>query len=210
VSEVELIAARKIRCNGVRRLSGRVKCILLALAAFAATEALGDDWVFYGACLQQEGGGPELRDWYELNRLEPAPKTEATAYHYYDRDSLGYSSPFPGGIVRVWEKAVFQRETKAYKEARKEVEKEQEKRLGRKITVLDYAWLFPLAVKRATKEIATLYEINCDSREFYVMEVNNYDKTGDRLTRETIFDKNLWLPIRPHTLMEGLSKEICR
>jgi len=189
-----------------------VQCILLALAlaAFAAAEALGDDWVFYGGSLQQQGGGPGLRDSYELNRLEPAPKTEATAYHYYDRDSLGYSSPFPGGIVRVWEKAVFQKETKAYKEARKEVEREQEKKLGRKITVLDYAWLFPLAVKRATKEITTLYEINCDSREFYVMEVNNYDKTGDRLTRETIFDKDLWLPIRPHTLMEALSKEICR
>jgi len=189
-----------------------VKCILLAITLAGATlsEARGDDWVFYGGSIQKEDRGLELKDWYELNRLKPAPKTEATAHHYYDRDSLGYSSPFPGGIVRVWEKAVFQRETKDYEEARMDVEREEEKRLGRKITVLDYAWLFPLAVKRATKEITTLYEINCDSKEFFILEVNSYDKTGDRLTRETIFDKDLWLSIQTGTLMGVLSSEICR
>jgi hypothetical protein len=196
----------------VRHCSGRMEFILLAvaLAGFAATEARGDDWVFYGASFQKEDRGPELRDWYELNRLKPVAQTQATAYHYYDRDSLGYSSPFPGGIVRVWEKAVFQRETKTYEEAKEEVEREEEKRLNRKITIVDYAWLFPIAVKRAAKEITTLYEINCDSKEFFIMEVNSHDKTGDRLTRETIFDKDLWLPIQHGTLMEALSKEICR
>jgi len=210
VSEVELIAARKI----VRRLSGRVKCILLALAlalsAYAAREALGHDWVFYGGSFQQAGSGPELRDWYELNRLGPAPKAQATAYHYYDRDSLGYSSPFPGGIVRVWEKGVLQRETKDYEDAREEIIREEEKRLKRKITVMDYGWIFPMAVNRATKEIATLYEIDCDSRDFLILEGNTYDKAGKRMSREATFEMELWLPVQPGTVLELLAKEVCR
>lgn len=117
--------------------------------------------------------------------------------------------PYPGGIVRVWEKAVVQRETPSYAKAREAVEREEEKRLKRKLTVLDAAKIFPLAINRATKEITTLYEINCDTLEFFIMEGNNYDSAGDRIAREANFDMNLWVAVRPGSVMEVLSKKMC-
>lgn len=150
-----------------------------------------------------------LRDWSRLNALKPVPKTEARTYHYYDLDSVAANSPFPGGSVRVWEKSVLQTEIKSYEEAREEIKEEEEARLKRKITVLDYAWLFPLAVNRATKESETSYTIDCDGREFFILEVNNYDKAGKRMTREANMTMDLWFPIQPDTMMELLYKEAC-
>ena len=150
-----------------------------------------------------------LRDWSRLNALTPVPKTEARTYHYYDLDSVAPNSPFPGGSVRVWEKSVLQTEIKSYEEAREEIKEEEEARLKRKITVLDYAWLFPLAVNRATKESETSYNRDCDGREFFILEVNNYDKAGKRMTREANMTMDLWFPIQPETMMELLRKEVC-
>jgi Surface-adhesin protein E len=183
---------------------------VIGLAMLACAEARGDDWVFYGGSREEGVEESALRDWYVLNKLSLVSKAEATAYHYYDRDSVASNSPFPGGIVRVWEKYVFQRETKTYEEAREEIKKEEEARLKRRINQLDYVWLFPFAVTRATKETATLYEINCDTREFFLMEVNHYDKEGKRMTRETNMDMTLWIPIQPETMLELLSKEVCK
>ena len=182
----------------------------VALTALFRTDVRGDDWVFYCASERVEAAGSTLRDWYGLNSLTCRHKIGASSYHYYDRDSLAASSPFPGGIVRVWEKSVLQKETKSYEEAREAVAKEEEVRRKRKINELDYAWLFPMAVNRAAKETATLFEIDCDSETFLVLEGNNYDKGGQRMSRETAFDKELWLPIQPQTVMEALYQHVCK
>lgn len=182
----------------------------VGLAVLVNADVQGDDWVFYGGGSEGETRGSTLRDWYALNRLKPVPKNEATTHHYYDRDSIGSNYPYAGGIVRVWEKAVFQRETKSYEEAREEVEREEETRLNRKLTVLDYAWLFPHAINRATKEIETLYEINCDTGDFIILEVNYYDKAEKRMSRETNMEMTLWVAIRPETMMEVLSQAVCK
>ena len=145
-----------------------------------------------------------------MNKLKPVPKAEAKTFHYYDQDSVASNSPFPGGSVRVWEKAVLQREIAGYDEAREKIKKEEETRLRRKINVLDYAWLFPLAVNRASKETETLYDIDCDSREFFILEVNNYDKEGKRMTREASAAMDLWFPLQPDTLMGLLYQEVCK
>jgi len=179
------------------------------LVAFAGA-ARGEEWVFYSGSRLTGDTGPALRDWYGLNRLTPVPEAEAPALHYYDLDSVASNYPYPGGIVRVWEKAVVQRETKSYAKAREEVEREEEKKLKRKLTVLDAAKVFPLAVNRATKEITTLYEINCDTLEFFILEANNYDSEGDRIAREANFDMNLWIAVRPGSVMEVLSKKMCQ
>ncbi len=184
--------------------------VAVGLALLAHAEVRGDDWVFYGGSREETVEGSTLRDWYVLNKRGLVPKTEATAYHYYDRDSAASNSPFPGGIVRVWEKYILQRETKTYDEAREDIEKEEEARLKREISPLDYGWLFLFATNRATKEVATLYEINCDSQEFFILEVNHYDKAGKRMTRETNSNPDLWFPIRPETMLELLSKEVCK
>ena len=184
--------------------------VIIGFSIFASAEVWGDDWVFYGGSGQGEVKELLLRDWSRLNKLKPVPKTEAKTYHYYDQDSVASNSPFPGGIVRVWEKAALQKEIESYEEAREEIKKEEEIRLGRKINVLDYAWLFPLAVNRASKETETLYEIDCDSREFFILEVNNYDKARQRMTRETNMAMDLWFPIQPETVMELLYKEVCK
>ncbi len=180
----------------------------MVLILFGKTWA--DEWIFYAASIAGADPGMTLRDWYIMNRIEPLPKKEAGAYHYYDRDSIGGNIGFPGGIFRVWEKYVAQRDTKSYEEAKAEVEKEEEQRLKRKLSALDYGWLFPLAVNRATKEIHTLYEINCDSREFIILEVNHYDKDGKRMTRDTNMEMDLWYPIEPGTVMESLFLQICK
>jgi hypothetical protein len=180
-------------------------CVLVA----SGTDARAEEWVYYAGSNMPGDTGPALRDWYGLNRLKPLSESGAQSLHYYDQDSVASNFPIPGGIVRVWEKAVVQKETRAYKDAREEVEKEEEDRLKRKLSVLDMARIFPLAVHRATKEIRTLYEINCDTQEFFIMEGNNYDTVGDRISRETNFDMNLWVAVRPGTVMEVLSKKMC-
>ena len=184
--------------------------MVVGLAVLAYTEAGAEEWVFYGGSAQGEERELILRDWSRLNQFTPVPKTEAKTFHYYDQDSVAPNSPFPGGSVRVWEKAVLQREIESYDEAREEIKKEEETRLKRKINVLDYAWIFPLAVNRASKETETLYNIDCDSREFFIFEVNNYDKEGKRMTREANMAMDLWFPIQPGTVMELLSREVCR
>jgi hypothetical protein len=144
-----------------------------------------------------------------LNRLRPVPKDEATAYHYYDQDSIASNAPYPGGIVRVWERFVLRKETMTYDEAREEIQREEEARLKRKISTMDYAWLFVHTVNRATKQVETLYEINCDTREFFIMEVNYYDKAEKRMSREVNMEMTFWIPIRPETLMETLCEKLC-
>jgi Surface-adhesin protein E len=196
----------------VKSLSFEFRVILavVGLSIFAFSEVRGDDWVFYGGSREKGVKESTLRDWYLLNRLRPVPKNEATTYHYYDRDSVASNYPYPGGIVRVWEKYVFERETKTYEEVREEIEKEEEARLKRKLNPLDYGWLFPFVANRATKEVTTLYEINCDTREFFIMEVNQYDKAEKRMTRETNMEMTLWVVIQPETIMELLCKEVCK
>ena len=202
----------KEELNGMKSLSFEFRVILavVGLSIFAFSEAWGDDWVFYGGSREERVKESTLRDWYVLNRLRPLPKNEATTHHYYDRDSVASNYPYPGGIVRVWEKYVFQRETKTYEEVREGIEKEEEKRLKRKLNTLDYGWLFLFAANRATKEVMTLYEINCDTREFFIMEVNQYDKAEKRMTRETNMEMTLWVVIQPETIMELLRKEVCK
>jgi hypothetical protein len=180
-------------------------CVLVA----PGTDARAEEWAYYAGSNMPGDTGPALRDWYGLNRLKPLAESEAPALHYYDQDSVASNFPYPGGIVRVWEKAVVQRETPNYAKAKEAVEREEEKRLKRKLTVLDAARIFPLAINRATKEIATLYEINCDTLEFFIMEGNNYDSAGDRIAREASFDMNLWVAVRPGSVMEVLSKKMC-
>lgn len=195
----------------MKPFSAALGIVLLAagLLAFAVADARGEEWVSYAASRLTGDTGPALRDWYGLNRLTPVPEAGARALHYYDQDSVASNFPYPGGIVRVWEKAVVQQETKRYAKAREEVEREEAKKLRRKLTVLDMASVFPLAVNRATKEITTLYEINCDTLEFFILEANNYDAAGDRIAREANFDMNLWISVRPGTVMEVLSKKMC-
>jgi hypothetical protein len=195
----------------VKLLSFRLGFILIsvALATVTSMEVYGDDWVFYSGSDQEPPRGAALRDWYELNRIKPVAKGEAKTHHYFDQDSAASSSPSPGGSVRVWEKGVLQRETQGYEEAKARIEKEEEKRLNRKISVLDYAWIFPMAVNRVAKEVRTLYEIDCDSKEFFILEGNCYDKAGQRMTREATFDMELWLPIQPGTVMEALYNNVC-
>jgi hypothetical protein len=182
----------------------------IVVGIFFAGDVRGDDWVFYSGSAQEPPKGTVLRDWYGLNRIKPVAKDKAKTHHFFDQDSVAFSSPFGGGIVRVWEKAVLQRETKDYEDAKADIEKEEERRLNRRISVLDYAWIFPSAVNRATKEATTLYEINCDSRDFFILEGNTYDKAGKRMTREATFDMDLWLPIQPGTVMEALAREVCK
>jgi hypothetical protein len=181
----------------------------VALVILSPTVVRADDWAFYAGSRQGEVHDSTLREWYALNRLNPVSESEATALHYYDRDSVASNSPFPGGTVRVWEKSILKKATKSYEDAKTEIEREEEARLNRKISVLDYGWLFPMAVNRATKEITIFLEINCDTNEFFIKEANTYDKTGERMTREIIPDEYFWSPIRSGTIMEVLSRKVC-
>jgi hypothetical protein len=195
----------------VERATFRLEFVLaaVALAIFSHSNVRGEDWVFYGGSSQKHVEEWMFRDRYVLNKLKPVPEADAKTFHYYDQDSVASNSPFPGGIVRVWEKSVLQKKTKSYDDARDDIEKEEEKRLGRELTVLDFARLFPLTVNRATKETTTLFEINCSSKEFFIMEVNNYDKAGKRMTRETTMAMDLWFHIQPETMVEALSRKVC-
>lgn len=184
--------------------------LIIGMALIPFGEAWAHEWVFYAASIAGEDPGQKLRDWYILNRIEPVPIEEAGAHHFFDRESIGGNIGFPGGVFRVWEKYVVQSETRGYEETKAEVEKEEERRLGRKPNSIDYGWLFPLIVNRATKEIHTLYEINCDSKEFIILEVNYYDKDGIRMTRDTNMDMSLWYTIEPGTVMEALFLQICK
>ncbi len=195
----------------VELLSVRLRVVIAAvlLSVFLYADAQGDDWVFYSASGAKGERGRALRDWYELNKLEPLPRDGVAALHYYDRDSVASNSPFPGGTVRVWEKMVYQDEKKTYEEALEDVEREEKARLKRELDVFDMARLFPVAVNRTSKEIKTFYEINCDTREFFILEVNTYDKTEFRMTREVVSDKYLWSAVQPGTIMELLSRKLC-
>ncbi len=184
--------------------------ILIGIFFIPVSNARADDWVIYSASMAGADPGAKLRDWYVLNRVRPSPKTEARAHHYFDRESIGGNVGFPGGIFRVWEKYVIQKDTKSYEETKAEVEREEEIRLGRKLGALDYAWLFPMVVNRAAKEIQTLYEINCDSKEFIILEINHYDKDGNRMSRDTNMEMDLWYPIESGTVMEAFFQHICQ
>jgi len=173
-------------------------------------EARGEDWVIYAGASPVEDDQAGLIDWYASNRLKPASKTRATVCHYYDRESVASTSGAGGVIFRVWEKSVRQGEIRTYDETIEEIEKEEEQKLKRRVTVLDMARVFPIAVKRAAKEIATLYEINCENREFYIQEVNTYDKTGQKMTRKLNMDMTSWTTVQPGTVMELLTKEVCK
>jgi hypothetical protein len=186
---------------------GFLSVIFLIIFHFSAS---AEEWVFYAGTFQSPVPDSTRREWYSLNRLSPLPEGKANVLHYFDQDSVAYNSPFPGGKVKVWEKSVYQKETKSYEEIKAEIEKEEEKRLNRKITVLDYGRLFPMAVNRATKEVTTLLEIDCSGKEFFIIEVNTYDKTGDRLSREIIPDEYLWSPVGSNSIMEVLAQKICR
>lgn len=193
---------------------GKIFIALWLAAAFMLLSrvlpAHGDEWVFYASSGQKVDLGRAVRDYYVLNRLPPLDNSKSeTTRHFYDRDSLGYNSPFGGGTVRVWEKAVIKKETPSYERAREMVQNEERKRLNRELTVLDTSWILNMAANRAAKEITTYYEINCDTEEFFVLEVNTYDKNGLRMTREVISNKYLWSQVAPGTLMGILARKLC-
>lgn len=183
---------------------------LFGSAALFGAESRGEDWVFYAGSAHEEAGGAGLRDWYGINRLKPLPREEAKTDHYYDKDSVAFNSPFPGGTARVWEKSVIRRETKIYEEARGDIWKEEEARLNKKLNPLEAAHLFPDAIKRATKEIKTLFEINCETREATLLEINIYDKAGKRMSREFNRDSTLWFGVQPGTVMDLLQSKACK
>jgi Surface-adhesin protein E len=184
--------------------------LLIAVAALSGKEAHGEDWIYYAGSRPDLSLESTLKDPYIANRLEPVSEAEAAARHFYDLESVAEGTPGAGGIVRVWEKYVLEKETKSYEETKAEIEREEESKLKRKLTAMDQSWIFPLAVTRATKEIWTLYEINCGSGDFIVLEVNQYDREGNRMTRETNFAREVWYPIQPDTVMQVLSETICR
>src|SRR5512143_4093997 len=97
-----------------------------ALIILVRKDVQADDWLFYAGTRQGEVHDSTRREWYSLNRLNSVPENEANVLHYYDRDSVASNSPLPGGIVKVWEKSVFKKETKSYEDAKAEVEKEEE------------------------------------------------------------------------------------
>lgn len=186
---------------------------LLALVALLAGAQAQDEaeWEPYAASAWGMSGHAFLNDWYVLNKLEPvADETVASARHYYDRASLA-SNAFEGagGTIRVWEKIRFEGITRSYEEVRAEVVKEEQQQLGRPLTVLDMARVFPHAVNQATKEIRTLFEINCESGEFIVLEVNLYDVEGSRMISEKNANMDLWYAIRPGTVMSLLAGKAC-
>jgi hypothetical protein len=183
---------------------------LLAVAVLAGIEARAEDWVFYAGSRPDLSQESTLKEPYIANRIKPVPEPEAIARHFYDAESVAEGTPGWGGIVRVWEKYSLEKETKSYKETKEETEKEEESRLKRKLTAMEQTWIFPLAVTRATKEVWTLFEINCDSGEFIILEVNQYDRTGSRMTRETNFAGQIWYPVQPGTVMQALLKTVCR
>ena len=188
----------------------RVILVVVGLSVFVSSDGWTENWVLYAGSRPVQDEQAVLIDWYASNKLKPASETKATVYHYYDQESVASNSPSGGVIFRVWEKSVTQGEVRSYEETMEEMEKEEEKRLKRRVTVLDVARVFPVAVKRAAKEITILYEINCETGDFYVLEVNSYDKTGQRMTRKLNTDTAAWATVQPGTVMEVLSRQVCR
>lgn len=183
--------------------------LVLTFALLFPPQAGAEEWSLYGQSSRRPLRQAAPADWYALNKIMPVPAAEASADHYIDEESMGTSPIAASNIIRVWEKTVFKNESKPYEATRADVEKEEEQRLGRGLTVLDMARIFPLAVNRATKEIRTLYEINCESREFVILEVDLFDVEGGRIIRETNPNLDIWYPVSPGTLMEVLYAKTC-
>lgn len=172
--------------------------------------ALAEEWVFFTASDKPPNRDQTLIDWYQANSLKPAPEDKAAIRHYYEEESVSANSPFGGGTVRVWGKAVVQGDVKPYNQTMAELEREEEKRLRRKLTTLDTSWLFPMAVSRSIKEINTQYEISCDEKEFYIYEVNSIDASGEKMTRQLNMDTAIWVRIKSGSVMEELFKRVCQ
>ncbi len=168
-----------------------------------------DAWLLYGLSQRASADRGRVWDWYALNKLAPSAPDEATAEHYVSEGSLDPSLIAEAAIVRIWERSVFRRPAKPFEEARREVLGEEERRLGRKLGIIDMPGLFPLVVSRAVKEVRTLFEINCYSNEFTILEVNIYDSEGSRMVREAGFNTDIWMPIAPGTLMDAFAKKAC-
>lgn len=196
-----------MKATAIRLVPLMVVFTLLA-AAGIQDEA---EWEIYAMSAWGQAGQARLGNWYLLNALEPvSDEPEAGARHFLDRSSLASNAyEGTGGTLRVWQKTLLMGITKPYEEARAEIEKEEEKRLGRKLSVLDMAVVFPLAVNRAAKEIRTLFEINCESGEFIVLEMNLYDIEGSRMIRETNSNQDLWYPVQPGSVMDLLARKAC-
>ena len=190
------------------RLVSLLAVLALLATAYAQEEAA---WDLYAMSSWGKAGHASLSNWYLHNKLEPvAGETEASARHYYDRGSLASNAyEGTGGTIRVWEKILLKGITRSYEEVRADVEKEEGQRLGRKLTVLDMAGVFPHAVNQAAKEIRTLFEINCESGEFIVLETNLYDVEGSRMIRETNPNLDVWYPVQPGSVMSLLAKKVC-
>jgi hypothetical protein len=190
----------------------RLATLLIIVPLLAGARAQDEhEWMLYAASSWGRSGHSILNDWYVLNKLVPvAAASAASALHYIDAESVA-SSDFEGtgGTVRVWEKFVLGRDTKPYVEVRAEVEKEERLRLGRELTVIDMAAVFPHAVNQAAKEVRTLFEINCESGEFIVLQVDLYDVEGNRMISERNSNMDLWYAVRPGTVMELLAKKVC-
>lgn len=186
---------------------------LLVLVSLLAGGRVQDEtvWEPYAASSWGRSGHAILNDWYVLNKLVPVGNAaEASALHYIDADSVA-SSAFEGtgGTVRVWERLVLREVRKPYAEVRAEVEREERRRLGRELTVLDMAAVFPHAVNQAAKEVRTLFEINCESGEFIVLQVDLYDVEGSRMISERNSNMDLWYAVQPGAVMELLAKKVC-
>lgn len=176
----------------------------------ASPAAVAEEWVFYAASAKPANKEQTLINWYQANSLKPVAEDKAAIRHYFDEESVAANSPFGGGTVRVWEKSVVQGKVQSYDETMRVLEREEEKRLKRKLTTLDAARLFPRAVGLAVKEITTQYEIACEEKELYVREVNSFDSTGAQMTRQLNMDTAFWAPIRPESVMEELMKKVCQ
>jgi hypothetical protein len=172
--------------------------------------SLAEEWVFYTASGDPPERNRALIDWYQANSLKPVAEDKATIRHYYDEESVSANSPFGGGTVRVWGKSVVKGEVKSYDATMRDLERQEEKRLKRKLTALDAARIFPQAVSAAVKEITAQYEIACDEKDLYVREVNSFDSTGAKMTRQLNMDTAFWVPIQSGSVMEELMKRVCQ
>jgi hypothetical protein len=196
----------------MRSISATMRAALLAAGLLALTcpEARAENWVFYAGSAKPANKEQTLIDWYQTNSLKPVPEDKAAIRHYYDEESVAANSPFGGGTVRVWGKSVVQGEVKSYDETMRVLEREEAKRLKRKLTTLDTARLFPQAVNQAVKEITIQYELTCEEKEFYIYEANSYDSTGAKMTRQLNMDMANWVPIQARSVMEELFKKVCQ
>jgi len=183
--------------------------LVAACLALSPSWVSAEEWALYAGSWMDRPAKAALGDWYALNKLPPVPGPEATADHYIDEESIGGSLVAETAIVRVWEKYVLRAETEPFEEVRAKVIAEEQIRLGRKLGIIDMPGLFPLVVNRAVKQVRTLFEINCYSNEFTILEVNIYDSEGSRMVREAGFNTDIWMPIIPGTVMETFAKKAC-